>query len=306
MGGAAGQADCGLSGGDGCCTSLLVPGGTFIRSYDALTFYDYQHKATVSDFRLDKYEITVGRFRKFVDAVVAGWTPAAGSGKHSHLNGGSGLSNSGTAGAYEPGWDVTWNAYLPTTKATWDGAGGLSCWAANQTWTIVAGANEKRPINCVNWFQAEAFCIWDGGFLPSEAEWNYAAAGGAEQRAYPWSTPPTSTAIDCRYANYRTCNATYTTDVDFESPKGDGKWGQAGLAGSVAEFTLDWYISPYNELLCTDCAYLTAASYRVQRGGSFGSIPGNIYDNPLVANRGLSDPTRRDTPVGARCARAAP
>lgn len=41
-----------------------------------------------------KYLITVGRFRQFVNAWFAGWRPAAGSGKHSHLNGGEGLANS--------------------------------------------------------------------------------------------------------------------------------------------------------------------------------------------------------------------
>ena len=65
-----------------CCKSLLVPGGTFDRSYDGVDFMDPNYPATVSDFYLDKYEITVGRFRQFVNAGMGTQTspPAAGAG----------------------------------------------------------------------------------------------------------------------------------------------------------------------------------------------------------------------------------
>lgn len=79
------SATCGVAGTDNCCTSLTVAGGTYNR------FNIDEVPATLSTFRLDKYEVTVGRFRKFVDAVVGGWLPTAGAGKHSHLNGGAGL-----------------------------------------------------------------------------------------------------------------------------------------------------------------------------------------------------------------------
>ena len=49
-------------------------------------------------------------------------------------------------------------------------------------------------MNCVNWFEAYAFCIWDGGFLPSDTEWEYAAAGGSLQREYPWGSTAPGTA----------------------------------------------------------------------------------------------------------------
>ena len=67
--------NCGASGTDDCCASPLVPGGTFNRDNDP------NYPATVSDFRLDKYEITVGRFRAFVNAGMGTQAnpPAAGS-----------------------------------------------------------------------------------------------------------------------------------------------------------------------------------------------------------------------------------
>ncbi len=108
--GGQGMAPCG-SAGESCCTSLGMPGGTFYRTYDgdqgtlaadggATGLAD---PATVSGFRLDKYGVTVGRFRQFVTAWNgeagsdggAGYLPPAGSGKHTHLNSGRGLVNVG-------------------------------------------------------------------------------------------------------------------------------------------------------------------------------------------------------------------
>jgi formylglycine-generating enzyme required for sulfatase activity len=157
-------------------------------------------------------------------------------------------------------------------------------------------------VNCVTWYEAYAFCIWDGGYLPSEAEWNYAASGGGDQRVYPWSSPAMSTTIDCSYANYTPsagCVAGGANNVGSESPKGDGKWGQSDLAGNVWEWTLDAYASVYTNP-CDDCANLPASpSLSVTRGGSFQTVGGAV----IASYRGNSDPGARDPSVGARCAR---
>jgi formylglycine-generating enzyme required for sulfatase activity len=184
----------------------------------------------------------------------------------------------------------------------------VKCDATYQTWTDAAGANESLPINCIDWFTAMAFCIWDGGFLPTEAEWNYASAGGSEQRAYPWSSPPGSLAIDCSYANYYD-GAAYCTNppsgavnrVGSESPEGDGKWGHADLGGDVWEWTLDWYASTYGDP-CVDCANLIPASSRVVRGGFFGLDASTLRG---AFRNGAAAPSRRGVDVGVRCARSA-
>jgi formylglycine-generating enzyme required for sulfatase activity len=298
----------GGAGTSDCCGSFDVKGGSFDRSYDGVSVgigTNPSYSATVSDFRLDAYEVTVGRFRAFVDAVVGGYTPPAGSGKHAYLNGGSGLTNvgGGDAGASEPGWSMTWNANLSTTGAAWNGA--LGC--PNGTWTSAAGSSEHRPINCVTWYEAYAFCIWDGGFLPSEAEWNYAAAGGSQQRAYPWSTltdaGTTSTAIDCSHANYspmpsQPCSPTGPNDVGSQSPLGDGRFGQSDLAGNVSEWTLDSFATYVNP--CVDCSNVAPVGSPVQRGGSYNLVA----SSSLASYRASDGPAVRDGAVGFRCARS--
>jgi|SRR5580704_4705762 sulfatase modifying factor 1 len=108
--------------------------------------------------------------------------PAAGSGKHAHLNGGRGLRSAADPTSYEPGWGPSDDANVSPTDAH------LSSCSPAATWTPSPSGSENLPINCVDWAEAYAFCIWDGGFLPSDAEWEYAAAGGSEQREYPWGS----------------------------------------------------------------------------------------------------------------------
>jgi sulfatase modifying factor 1 len=285
---------------DDCCLSLPVPGGTFLRGYDNVTYTDQTHPASVSNFRLDKYEATVGRFRAFVAAWLTGWRPPSGAGKHTHLNNGMGLATADSTG-YEPGWDSNWDSSVPSTSEDWNAR--LSCDSAFQTWTVDPAANEGRAIGCLNWFEAAAFCIWDNGFLPSEAEWNYAAAAGNEQRVFPWSVPSNDPAIDCNRANYRggddatLCTVGGISVAGSRSPVGDAKYGQADLSGNVTEWTLDWYADYSTD--CHDCSNSTVGLIRVLHGGAFG----NGISFQLVSNRDAGGPIGRASSIGVRCAR---
>jgi formylglycine-generating enzyme required for sulfatase activity len=282
-----------------------VPGGTYNRTYTNTGTgpTGEADPATVSGFRLDKYLVTVGRFRQFVNGG-AGHFPAAGSGKHTHLNGGQGLANSGAGGGYEPGWDATnWNN---TTDIAPTNANLASC-APYSTWTNTAGTQENLPINCVNWYEAAAFCIWDGGFLPSEAEWEYAAAGGSQELEYPWGNVDVGTACPgagCEYAIYNcdypngsgSCTGVANIAPVGYASQGVARWGQLDMAGEVYEWNLDWYA---NYTTCTDCADTTVASSRLVRGGGFGSNALGLL--PPYRNNGA--PATRSNALGFRCSR---
>jgi formylglycine-generating enzyme required for sulfatase activity len=312
-----GLSNCGAGGTDSCCTSLEVPCGTYYRGYTnpGDGGANFTSPASVSSFRLDEYDVTVGRFRQFVNAVLpadggAGWTPAPGSGKHAHLNGGMGLVDYGatTDGgvAYETGWLASDDTNIAPTDAN------LDCFGIFETWTPTPGSQENLPINCVNWYEAYAFCIWDGGFLPSEAEWEYAAAGGSQQREYPWGETDPGTAS--QYAIYGSGTGycyypgdTSTSDCTGQSniapvgslPAGAGLWGQLDLEGNMFVWNLDGFgYSTYNTL-CPDCTDTTNTANRVLRGSSFfASLPA-LYP----AQRNDTTPTTRNRETGFRCAR---
>lgn len=274
-------ATCG--GNKDCCASSVVVGGMFNRSNDGA------FPATVGDFGLDVYEVTVGRFRVFVNAGkgTQASPPGAGDGAHPKIA--------------SSGWSASWSGELATDTAGLRAS--LKCNAAYPSWTDAPAGKETNPINCVTWFEAFAFCAWDGGRLPTEAEWNYAAAGGSEQRAYAWGAniDHTMAAYDCSGRGQETCLFSDMRPVGSFSPQGDGKWGHADLTGNVWEYTLDYSAVPYRLTTCADCADLQPASYRTFRGGSFA----NESFNEVTSLRLERSPAIADYDVGVRCARAA-
>jgi sulfatase modifying factor 1 len=314
--GGPGMTNCGPggSGTESCCASSEVEGGTYYRTYTNTGggATGEADPATVSGFRMDKYLVTVGRFRQFVNVVLppdgaTGWLPSPGSGKHAYLNGGQGLANSASPGTYEPGWVALDDDNIAPTDANLVAACDEPNYA---TWTATAGSQESLPINCVNWWESYAFCIWDGGLLPSEAEWEYAAAGGSQQREYPWGVTAPGTGNQyaiygdgdghCYYPNgpLTPCTGLANIAPVGTATLGSGLWGQLDLAGDVLEWNLDLWSNPYVDP-CTDCSDVTADSDRVIRGGLF------EWGAPsfLPTTRGGGSPSGRAIEVGLRCAR---
>jgi formylglycine-generating enzyme required for sulfatase activity len=284
---------------------LEVTGGSFLRDGNST------YPATISSFTMDKYEVTVSRMANYVIDYLQsrGGPPALGAGKNPH-------------NAQDPGWKASYSAFMPKQDSsaefvsmlncTWpaplDGGGGAgggagagggsgaSTGGAAGSGGAASGAtyfDSRRtlPANCVTFYVAYAFCIWDGGRLPTEAEWNYAATGGDQQRYYPWSPTPTDKLIDTDRAVFG------TAPLGLVGVKnGAGRYGQLDLAGNVSEWTSDYFLPLYPQT-CVDCLTTTVANDRSLRGGSYVDLA-VVLSTPFRNSRA---PNTVKPHVGLRC-----
>jgi formylglycine-generating enzyme required for sulfatase activity len=247
----------------------------------------------VDPFWLDAYEVSVARFRRY-------WVERSRDG---------GASTRARPVAYPGGRAVSWPATAPTGPTV----------MASCAWEASAGGGESLPIDCLSFWLAMEFCVWDGGRLPTEAEWEYAARWrpvSAEAlspgRWYPWGEARPSNGCDRARWNVGNSSGCMrwgngSAPVGSFSPTG----GVYDLAGNVAEFTADratpfgqgcWASGGANPLCGATAGAVTAADERViTRGGGWNAITPAWLRTP--SRRGLSL-TEAHLGVGFRCARS--
>jgi formylglycine-generating enzyme required for sulfatase activity len=283
------QPRCGLDQDD-CCAALSVPAGTFAFTADSLGTLVM---VTLSSHRLERFEVTVGRAREFIanyDDWRASGEPTPGLGGHPRIA--------------DSGWRDAFTAELPAT-----GAALADRWAScalSEFGTFAAEADGRAsarvPLNCATWYEAFAFCAWDGGRLPTLAELQYSATGGAEGRTYPWGDAPppnlerASFGCGGSVVDRPECLAAPSVEVG-RHPLGRGRFGQDDLAGSMAEWALDG--APTITESCSDCASLIDGSVRTLRGGSWFEGPESLAAGAFV----IMEPYVVAPFGGVRCAR---
>jgi formylglycine-generating enzyme required for sulfatase activity/serine/threonine protein kinase len=187
---------------------------------------------------------------------------------------------------------------------------------------------EKRathPINCVDWHQAQAYCKFKGGRLPTEAEWEYAARG-SDGRRYPWGDAPPAAGHfnacdkDCfafeklkglpePQALFPKASDGWATIAAVGSfPEGKSFFGLDDMVGNVYEWVADWYAEyPKDRDAVAQDPTGPAAEpkddagpgRRVARGGAWNGFDVKMV-RPTYRYTGL--PSKRSHGYGFRCA----
>ncbi|MEZ5044171.1 MAG: SUMF1/EgtB/PvdO family nonheme iron enzyme [Saprospiraceae bacterium] len=253
---------------------ISIPGGTFTmgclngRDSDCYNSENPDHKVTVGNFGMSKYEVTNEAFAAFLNLNGAG-NKAEGGVEWINLSGSFGSER----------------CRIKENKGSF---------------TVEEGF-EKHPVIYVSWYGAQAYAAWlsrqtgETYRLPTEAEWEYAARGGAKSQAYLYAGSNDPKAVAWYWDN----SGSGTHPVGQLRPN---ELGLYDMSGNVYEWCADDWHSDYKGAPTDGSAWIDSprSASRVIRGGSWNDYPARVR----CANRVNNRPGDRNGVLGFRLSRA--
>jgi formylglycine-generating enzyme required for sulfatase activity len=253
------------------------------------------HDVTLSSFYIDRFAVTNSAFAVFVAAT-------------GHVT-----------DAERYGWSFVFAGLLPDDFPATRGVAQAPWWRQvhGATWRHPEGPQSDtserpdHPVVHVSWNDARAYATWSGKRLPTEAEWEYAARGGLEQRVFPWGDdlePDGAHRMNVWQGSFPDHNAIEdgwrgTAPVGTYSPNGHGLFN---VCGNVWEWCADRYAADYyTRSPSTDPTGPATGEARVVRGGSY-LCHSSYCRRYRVGARSANTPGSSTGNQGFRCARDVP
>ena len=182
-----------------------------------------------------------------------------------------------------------------------------ACWKNPEGPRSTLEGRMDHPVVHVSWNDAQAFCCWSGQRLPTEAEWEYAARGGLEQKLFPWGNVLVP---DGRHL----CNV-WQGSFPSENTAEDGYagtcpvmafppncFGLFSMVGNTWEWCADRYTTNHETLLNRNNPKgPVSGTTRVLKGGSF-LCHASYCNRYRTAARSSNSPDSAASNIGFRCA----
>lgn len=275
------------------------PGGEFLMGTDypqgfAADGEGPVRRVFVDAFALDRYPVTNNLFHSFIEAT--GYR----------------------TDAERFGWSFVFWSHIPPARfqeLVQDTVAASPWWCkvAGAKWNTPEGPGSglagrgDHPVVHVSWDDCAAFATWSGQRLPTEAEWEFAARGGLEQKLYPWGDKlrPGGKHLcniwQGEFPNHDTGDDGYagTCPVDAFPPNG---YGLYSMTGNVWEWCADWFDAEFHRTADPQNPVGPPNGIaRVMKGGSF--LCHKSYCNRYrVAARTSNTPDSSASNIGFRCA----